>query len=87
MYFVLFYVLFFLSFSVLFVCVCVLNYCQRVATHLLLYISYIIYHIYHVSYNIIYLDKLCKHRLSSIFYVSMPVLYVGHFLLVSMTVK
>jgi hypothetical protein len=36
----------FLSFSVLFVCICVLNYCHRVATQLRLNISY---HIYHIS--------------------------------------
>jgi hypothetical protein len=52
----------FVSFSVLFVCICVLNYCHRVATQLQLSISYhttnhtISYHIisYHIiSYHII----------------------------------
>ena len=33
----------FVSFSVLFVCICVLNYCYRVATQLQLNISYYIY--------------------------------------------
>ena len=41
----LFYV-FFVSFSVLFVCICVLNYCHRGATHLQLNISY------HISLSI-----------------------------------
>jgi hypothetical protein len=36
----------FVSFSELFVCVCALNYCQRVATQLQLNISYIIYVLY-----------------------------------------
>ena len=47
-----------MSFSVLFVCICLLHYCHRVATHLQLNISYhiISYHIisYHIiSYHII----------------------------------
>jgi len=37
---VLFYVFFFVTFPVLFVCICVLNYCHRVATQLQLNISY-----------------------------------------------
>ena len=45
----------FVTFSVLFVCICVLNYCHRVATQLQLNISYhiISYHIisYHISYS------------------------------------
>jgi len=47
-------IVYFVSFSVLFVCKCVLNYCQQVATQLQLnnIISYhIIYHI--ISYHII----------------------------------
>jgi hypothetical protein len=35
----------FVSFSVLFVCICVLYYCHRVATQLQLNIYHIIYHI------------------------------------------
>jgi len=46
----------FVSFSVLFVCIYVLNYCHRVATQFQLNISYHIlsYHIiaYHISYHI-----------------------------------
>jgi hypothetical protein len=42
----------FVSFPALFVCICVLYYCQRVATQLQLNISYIVYHI--TSYHIIY---------------------------------
>ena len=53
----------FVSLSVLFVCICVLNYCHRVATQLQLNISYIIYyiiHAYHVIYHIWYLsDRYC----------------------------
>ena len=43
-----------MSFSVLFVCTCVLYYCHRVTTHLQLIISYhISYHIiYHISYRL-----------------------------------
>jgi hypothetical protein len=42
-------IVWFLSFSVLFVCICVLTYCHRVATKLQLNISY------HISYLIIYI--------------------------------
>jgi len=38
------------SFSVLFVCICVLNYCHRVATQLQLNIYHIIYH-FIISYH------------------------------------
>jgi hypothetical protein len=40
--------LYFVSFSVLFVCICVLNYCHRVATQLQL----------NISYHIIYLPEM-----------------------------
>jgi hypothetical protein len=57
----------FVSFSVLFVCICVLNYCHQVATQLQLNISYhIIYHIisyitsYNISYHIISLIIFCQ---------------------------
>jgi hypothetical protein len=54
--------LIFVLFYILFVCICVLYYCHRVATQLQLNISYrisyhvyhIIYHIYHIKYHIIY---------------------------------
>jgi hypothetical protein len=46
------------SFSVLFVCICVLNYCHLVATQLQL----------NISYNIVsYLDKLCKYQFVNYF--------------------
>jgi hypothetical protein len=62
-FFVLFYVFlcfsmwcFFMTFPVLFVCICVLNNCHRVATQLQLNISYLI-----ISYHIILLRLLhCK---------------------------
>jgi hypothetical protein len=41
-YFCVLYIVCFLSFSVLFVCICVLNYCHRVATQLQLNISYFV---------------------------------------------
>ena len=49
------YIVCFVSFFVLSVCICVLYYCHRVATQLQLNISYIIYHtLYHISYRISY---------------------------------
>ena len=57
-------IVYFVSFSELFVCVCALNYCQRVATQLQLNISYIIYVLYHISYMVFisthYLIKFSK---------------------------
>jgi len=64
-FFVLFYVFLccslcifrFVSFSVLFVCICILYYCHRVATQLQLNISY------HIIYHIISLARLFEHPL------------------------
>jgi hypothetical protein len=57
----------FVSFSELFVCVCAVNYCQRVATQLQLNISYIIYiyiYIYiYISYHVSYMVFISTHYL------------------------
>jgi hypothetical protein len=68
------------SFFALFVCICVLNYCHRVATQLQLNISYIVsyiishivsylivwYHIiYHIIYNISYITYIISYRIIS----------------------
>jgi hypothetical protein len=80
-FFVLFYVLFVFLCTLLFVCICVLNYCHRVATQLQLNISYIVYH--HIIYRIIYqisypiaLNRIVSyHIISYISYVSYRISY------------
>ena len=71
----------FVSFSVLFVCICVLYYCHRVATQLQLNIYHIIsYHIvsYHIiSYHIISYHTISYHMFSVLF-VCKCVLYYCH---------
>jgi len=55
MYFYVLCIVCFVSFSVLFVCICVLNYCHRVATQLQLNISY------HISYHTILYHTISYH--------------------------
>ena len=58
MYFCVLFIVCFVSFSVLFVCICVLYYCHRVATQLQLNISYHIFRLVSSGgqYNIICYD-------------------------------
>ena len=59
--------LIFVSFSVLFVCICVLNYCQRATTKLQLNIYHISYHIissYHIIYHTISYHIIISYHIS-----------------------
>ena len=70
MYFcVVLYIVCFASFSELFICICVLYYCHRLATQLQLNISYriISYHI--ISYHIV------SYRIVSYHIISYPIIY------------
>jgi len=56
-FFVVLCIICFVTFSVLFVCICVLNYCHRVATQLQLNVSY---HIEYLGTNLNRNDRPCR---------------------------
>jgi hypothetical protein len=85
----------FVTYSVSFLCICVLNYCHRVATQLQLNISYHIilyiisyhisyhitsYHIYHIIYHIISYHIISYHIISY-HIISYHVIYTSLFIL------
>jgi hypothetical protein len=65
----------FVSFSLLFVCICVLNYCHRVANKLQLNVSYhiiISYILYHIIYHIIPYNTISYH----IYHITDIIIYI-----------